>query len=105
MNTLNETVSLKEYIDERFRSLNVAVQETKDTINERFKAVNEMRGMVTDAFSTYVTRAEYGSNLNALSEKMEAQQKLIYIGLGLVVALQFFVGLTVSVLLIFWRVK
>lgn len=92
-------VSLREYIDTRFRSVEAAVDKAEAATERRFESVNEMRGMLNDHAARAMPRSEYEASSKPLVEKIEGLQKLIWMGLGLVLALQF-LG---SMFLVFWK--
>jgi predicted neutral ceramidase superfamily lipid hydrolase len=92
-------ISLREYIDVRFASIAQAVEKAEAAAEKRFESINEMRGMVTDAASKYMPRTEYETAHKAIVEKVEGLQKMLWVGLGVILALQFLV----SIMLIFWK--
>ena len=97
---MNEnSITLRDYMESRFESLQRAVDKAEESSDRRFAAVNEMRAMVTDAASAYVTRTEFESTHSALVEKVEALQKMLWVGLGVLLALQF----VVSIMFVFWE--
>jgi predicted neutral ceramidase superfamily lipid hydrolase len=96
-----DSIPLREYMESRFQSLQRAVDKAEEASDRRFAGVNEMRSMVTDAAASYLTRTEYESGHQALVEKVESLQKMLWIGLGALLALQFLI----SILVVFWRVE
>ncbi len=85
-------VSLREYVDIRFKAVEDAVGKAETATGKRFEGVNEMRAMVTDAAQRFMPRLEYETSQRALVEKVEALQKFLWVGLGAVLAIQLFVG-------------
>jgi ElaB/YqjD/DUF883 family membrane-anchored ribosome-binding protein len=94
-----EGVTLREYVESRLDALALAVRKAEEATDKRFSAVNEMRAMVTDAARNYLPRSEYDASHQALSDKLDAMQKMVWIGVGVVAALQFVVGAIV----ILWK--
>jgi hypothetical protein len=86
-------VSLRDYMDSRFNSIQRAVDKAEESTEKRFSAVNEMRAMVTDAASRFMPRAEYETAHRALVEKVEGLQKFLWMGLGAMLAIQMFIGI------------
>jgi|SRR6185437_5045552 len=88
-----ETITLREYIESRFASLQRAVDKAEESNEKRFAAVNEMRAMVADAALQYMPRAEFESQHRGIVEKVESLQKFLWVGLGAVLAIQLFVSI------------
>src|ERR1700756_503809 len=82
-------VSLREYVDVRFDAQETAVLKSESAYDRRFSALNEMRGMLSDYAAHSMPRSEYETAHQALVEKVEALQKILWVGLGLVLAFQF----------------
>ena len=91
--------TLKEYIQQRFTDQDKAVQSAlsaaKEAVNKaetaadkRFEAVNEFRQTLSDQTSTFMSRTEYEAKYDALQKQLDVLTKLVYIGLGAVLALQ-----------------
>lgn len=95
---MNDSVTLREYIESRLTSMQRAVDKAEEATERRFGSVNEMRAMVTDAARMFMPRVESETAHRALQEKVESMQKMIWIGTGVVIAFQFLIG----VLLVFW---
>jgi hypothetical protein len=91
-------VTLREYIECRFISLQRAVDKAEESNDKRFAAVNEMRTMVTDAASRFMPRIEYETAHRALVEKVEGLQKFLWMGLGAMLAVQLFIGIVFTML-------
>jgi hypothetical protein len=90
---MTDEVSLRDYMEARFTSLQRAVDKAEESNDKRFAAVNEMRDMVTDAASRFMPRIEYETAHRAVVEKVEALQKFLWMGLGAVLAVQLFIGI------------
>jgi len=89
----DETVTLREYMESRFSSIQRAVDKAEESTEKRFAAVNEMRAMVTDAASKFMPRIEYETSHRALVDKVEGLQKFLWMGLGAMLAVQLFIGI------------
>jgi hypothetical protein len=92
-------ISLREYVDVRFQSIAQAVDKAESAAEKRFESINEMRGMVTDAASRFMPRTEYEAAHQAMVEKVESLQKMLWVGLGVILALQFLA----SLMFVFWK--
>jgi hypothetical protein len=90
---MTHEVSLREFMEARFTSLQRAVDKAEEANDKRFSAINEMRAMVTDAASRFMPRIEYETAHRALVEKVEALQKFLWMGLGAMLAVQLFIGI------------
>lgn len=74
-------VTLREYVDTRLDALDTAV-------DHRFKAVNEMRAMVNDSVAKFMPRSEFETAHKAVLDKIEALQKLVWVGLGVLLTVE-----------------
>jgi hypothetical protein len=93
MGDTHDTITLREYMESRFSSIQRAVDKAEESTEKRFAAVNEMRAMVTDAASKFMPRLEYETSHQALVEKVEGLQKFLWMGLGAMLAIQLFLGI------------
>lgn len=125
---MSDSVTWREYIDERFKSVaerfegqekavaaalaaqekavaaalvaaEKAVSKAELASEKRFESVNEFRAALADQARTFLPRAEFEAAHASLVDKVEALQKLIWIGTGVVLAVQFLIG----IMLVFWR--
>src|SRR5688572_29346626 len=117
----SERISLREYVDTRFASQKEAVDaalvaqkeaiaaalaaakeavtKAETATEKRFENSNEWRNTVETLQRTYTPRTEVNQMIGSLTEKLEALQKLIWVGLGILLAFQFFIGIA----LIIWQ--
>jgi hypothetical protein len=107
---MTDTVSLREYVDVRFEAHDRAVQSALTSAKEavikaematerRFENSNEWRNTVETLQRTYMPRTESTQQIITVTEKVEAVQKIIWTGLGVVLAFQIFIGIVV----IMWK--
>jgi len=66
-----------------------AVLKAENASNDRFRGVNEFRQALSDQTATFIPRAEYDTNHKALQKQVDSLFRLVYMGLGIVVAIQF----------------
>jgi len=119
--TVNDSISLREYVDTRFaeqaNAVGAALVSQKEAIaaalaaakeavtkaevatEKRFENSNEWRNTVETLQRTYTPRTEVNQVIESLTEKIEALQKLIWVGLGILLAFQFFLGIA----LVIWK--
>jgi len=90
---MTDDVTLREYMESRFVSLQRAVDKAEESNDKRFAAINEMRSMVSDAATRFMPRIEYETAHRAVVEKVEALQKFLWMGLGAMLAVQLFIGI------------
>ncbi len=64
--------TLKEYIDERFKSNEQAINKAEAQIDHRFTSVNEFRGALNDLSSRMMPRSEHDIKDKALSDRIDA---------------------------------
>ena len=80
--THSDGVSLKEYIDTRIRDIERATDLAANHLSIRLESLNEWRLQNKDERNCYVTKVEYEANHKLLEVKIEALQKLVWIGVG-----------------------
>ena len=119
MTASSDDIRLREYVDIRFdaqekavaaalaaqeRAVAAALAAAKEAVSKaesaterRFENSNEWRNTVETLQRTYMPRTESMHMHTATGEKIDALQKLVWIGMGLLVALQFFIGIAVMV--------
>jgi len=94
-------VSLRDYVDVRFTAAERAITRAEESIDKRFANTNEWRNTVETLQRGYPQRTEVDAVISSLNGKVETVQRNMWIGIGLLLALQFFVGIA----LIFWRTR
>src|ERR1700733_15103745 len=104
MTVTDDHISLREHVDMRFsdiqKSVDVALTAQKDAVaaalaaadraiakaevatEKRFENSNEWRNTVETLQRTYMPRTEITQILSSFSDKIEIQQKMLYVGLG-----------------------
>jgi len=70
-------ISLKEYVDVRFRAIETSTDLARQNVEIRLNGMNEWRHIVEDQSNKFVTRKEF-----------EDIKRLVYMGLGIAVALE-----------------
>lgn len=82
----------------RWRLSEIAITKAEDTIIERMEASNNKFALLKEQSTTFPTRLELNSFIDALNRRMETQDKaianlsrIVYIGLGVVLVLQFLI--------------
>jgi hypothetical protein len=89
-------VPLREYVDQRFADIKEAVNKAEAAADNRFAAVNEMRAMMADSASRYVSRPEYSQAHKNVEDKIEALQKMMWIATGIVLSIQIVIGFAIA---------
>jgi len=79
---LKQYVDLKEYFEEKFRSQDKALELSRAVIEKRLDALNEWRQQNKDERETTITKVEYNARHQLLEQKIEAVQRIVYMGLG-----------------------
>jgi hypothetical protein len=92
-------VAQKEAIAAALAAAKEAVTKAELATEKRFENSNEWRNTVETLQRTYTPRTEVTQVTGSLTEKIEALQKLIWVGLGILLAFQFFIGIA----LIIWK--
>ena len=100
-NDINGKVSLKDFLiqridllekleDERFEKTNTALELQAKEYERRLNSLNGEAERLRYMQSTYMPREVYESKHNELTTKIEGVQKITFIGIGLVLAVEFF---------------
>jgi hypothetical protein len=103
---MSEMVSLREYVDVRFdaqqEAVHAALTSAKEAVvkaematERRFENSNEWRNTVETLQRTYMPRTEALQQNTSMTEKIESVQKIVWTGLGVVLAFQIFIGIAV----------
>jgi hypothetical protein len=84
-----ETLPLRELIDERDRryqerweAQQAALTKALTSMEARLVTLNELRGVVTDAQGTFLTRNEFDAKHQVLNDRVDALAKQVYIVVG-----------------------
>ncbi len=77
-------ISLKKYFDVRLASMETAVTKAETSHEKRLEGMNEFRAQLGDQSKTFLTRAEYDIKHELICQKIEALQKLVFIGVGII---------------------
>jgi hypothetical protein len=93
------TVSWKDYVDTRFDAGAQAIARAQESLEKRFDNTNEWRATVETLQRGYMQRTEFDAVISSLNGKVETMQRNMWIGIGIVMAIQFFIGIG----LIIWK--
>jgi ABC-type transporter Mla subunit MlaD len=111
----DESISLREYVDTRFHdqekavltaltaqkeavssalaAADRAVAKAETASEKRFESVNEFRGSLADSARLLMPRSEVEQIVKSLEGKIGGLQKMVWVGLGIVLSFQFFLGI------------
>lgn len=81
--------ALEKLVDVKTAADRIAITKASDAVDERLRGMNEFRQTLSDQTNTFITRNEAHLTDRAMSEKIEALQKIVYVGLGALAVLQF----------------
>ena len=73
----------------RFEAQKIALDKAETATNLRLEGLNEWRAQNKDERACLMTRVEYEAKHQLLLSKVEASQKIIYMGLGALATIQF----------------
>lgn len=76
-----DTVDLKEYVDKLREADQTAVRTALSSSDKRLDLLNELRGNV-------LSRQEFDAKQESYEQKLEALQKIVYMGLGALAVIQ-----------------
>ena len=87
--TYKDGVTLREYFDVKFelqeRALTLQAEEYRRRLSDLNNEAERLRVMQT----TYLPREVYESNHSGVVNKIEALEKIVFVGLGIAITLQF----------------
>lgn len=89
----NDSVSLKDYFEEKFSLLEKATNLANDNLKVRLESMNEFRSQMKDQTGTFVTKSELNAKLDSL-EKSRRDNIALWISI---------VSLIISIALQLWK--
>jgi ABC-type transporter Mla subunit MlaD len=118
---IDDKITLREYVDTRFhdqeKAVGTALAAQKEAVaaalaaadravakaetaaDKRFESVNEFRATLADSARLLMPRSEVEQIVKGLSEKINSLQRMVWVGMGIVLAFQFFLGIA----MVFWK--
>lgn len=91
-----ESISLREYLELMINAhrrehelIDIARVKASETIDYRLEQMNHFRDDINKFQQTTITRTEYDLHSKATQLEIKALEKIVYIGLGMVMAIQF----------------
>jgi len=82
------SISLKEFVSEKFRALEQMTESSRLVMEKRLEGMNEFRASLRDQNNTFITRNEVEGKFAAICVKIDALQRLLYIGVGIALVLE-----------------
>jgi hypothetical protein len=82
---------LEEEIDVKFAARDKALELQADLLKSRLENLNEWRTQNKDEREQFLTRSEYEVKHQLLIDKMDAMQKIIWLALGSLVAIDYII--------------
>jgi hypothetical protein len=89
--TYRDGITLREYIDVKFSSHDSALKISEKEYERRLDFLNGEAERLKHMQSTYLPREIYETKHDLTTTKIEALEKLVYVGLGIILALQFII--------------
>ena len=86
------TISLKDYVDEKFRVIESQTEQARQTMDKRLEGMNEFRQTLSDQAGKFVTRTELDLILDRIKSDKTASVSIILSALALL-------GLIVNILI------
>ena len=110
MTESREIVTLRDYVDLQIgtvrremamaqRNQEIALDKAALATDYRLKSMNEFRASLRDQTASYLTRNEYEGKHYSLIQEIKSLQRIVYMGLGGVVVLQFILSVLLPYLL------
>jgi urease accessory protein UreF len=102
-------ITLREYVDLQFAvqekavtaalaAADRAVNKAELAVEKRFENSNEWRNTVETLQRTYLPRTEFVQMNENIMGKISNLQKMVWVGLGIVLSFQFFLGIAMVIL-------
>ena len=80
--------AFKELINDRFSYMQIALDKSEQTVNNRLVTINEYREQLKDQANTFVTSVVLEARLKIIDTKTDIIQRIVYIGIGVFIVLQ-----------------
>ena len=80
--------AFKELINDRFSYMQIALDKSEQTVNNRLATMNEYREQLKDQANTFVTSVVLEARLKIIDTKTDIIQRIVYIGIGIFIVLQ-----------------
>lgn len=87
--TLTLVAGLKDYTEARIQGIEKAINVANISMTARLEGMNEFREQLKDQASKFVTREEVDKSIQGLGKDIKALEKIVYIGVGASLAIQF----------------
>lgn len=78
----SDGISIRDYVDQRFKDSQRAIDKAEEAISNRLDGMNEFRDTLRDQAARFITREELGTILGKLQDNVNALQKLADIAEG-----------------------
>ena len=110
MTESRDIVTLRDYVDLQIESVRrdmmmsernqeIALNKAATATDYRLENMNEFRASLRDQTASYMTRNEYEGKHYSLQQEIKSLQRIVYMGLGGVVVLQFILSVLLPYLL------
>ena len=76
-------------LEERIEGLREAIKKAEKLLEVRLQAMNEFRTQLSEERGQYVERKELDIRIKHILDKIEINTKLIFIGFGIIIAIEF----------------
>ena len=83
-------------IKTRLDYLEKGIEKTECALNKRLEGMNEFRSALKDQNNLFITRIEYDSKHESLVSRIELLQRLVYIGVGILLVLEIFLRMVMK---------
>lgn len=91
-----QLIALKVAFDAHAIYTEKALTKAEQMMNVRLDGMNEFREQIKDQTSTFVTTSVYSATNRAFSDKLDVMQRMMYIGVGMLIVLQIAVQVMVK---------
>lgn len=82
-------ISLRDYFDSQIKDVKSSIGVAYASMEKRLEGMNEFRDTLRDQASKFITREEYEAKHRQLDDKISTVQKIVWVGIGITLALQF----------------
>ena len=76
----------------RLDYVELGIERHTSELNRRLEGMNEFRNAFKDQNHNFTTRVEFDAKLLLVDSKIEGLQKLVYIGIGILIVVQIMIG-------------
>jgi hypothetical protein len=84
-----QIIAIEKILCVRFEALENATDKATEALNQRLETMNEFRTQILNERADFVSKVTYDSKHELLEQQIVSLSKLVYMGLGIIAAIEF----------------